>query len=258
MNASCEHEAVRRARSLEAHGFRRAAIDVLEAALIAEPDAGPLRRLRAVLLDRDGRPAEAFAEVERALILAPLAPAELLILAQGYARAGLTASAVDVYEQLAAADGAPYELWPALFAGLATAGRWQAALAVCRRAAEQRPEDDAVYYATAQALVRLGRPAGVVIGVLHKAIDLNPVDVRYRVLLATQLVRAGQMQTAYSCVADLAPEAFAELTCACCAWKLLRLCVTFGDAQRAAIFGAQLAHLSVAAKKAGQAVEEEQ
>jgi tetratricopeptide (TPR) repeat protein len=258
MNAACEHEAVRRARSLEAHGFRRAAIDVLEAALIEEPDAGPLRRMRATLLDRDGRLAEAFAEIQRALALAPLAPAELLILAQGYARAGLTASAVDVYQQLAVGDSTPYELWPALFAGLATAERWQAALAVCRRAADERPDDDAVYYATAQTLARLGRPAGVVIGVLHKAIDLNPIDVRYRVLLATQLVRAGQLQSAYSCVAALAPEAFAELSCACCAWKLLRLCVTFGDAPRAAGCGAQLAHLSAAAKKAGHAVEDHQ
>ena len=247
MTAICDHDAVRRARALDDHGFRRAAIDVLEAALLAEPDVGELRRLRALLLSRDGRHDEAFADVQVALALTPLGPEELLILADGYARAGFEASAVDVYQQVAADPDRPYELWPAVFAGLFDAKRWQAAIAVCRRAAAERPDDDAVYYATAQALVRIGRPVEMVLSVLHKAVDLNPADAHYRVLLATQLLRAGKPRSAYACIAEIAPDAFADLSCACCAWKLLRLCVTYGDAARAALFGAQLAHLSSAA-----------
>ena len=250
MTAVCEHEAVRRALALEKHGFRRAAIDVLEATLGAEPDIGSLRRLRGVLLSREGRHDEAFAEIQQALVLASLGPEELLILADGYARAGLTASAVDVYQQLADDENRPYEMWVDVFAGLGRAKRWQAALGVCRRAAEVRADDDAVYYAMAQALVRLERPAEMVVSVLCKAIDLNPSDARYRVLLATQLLRTGKQREAYGCIADLAPESFADLTCACCAWKLLRLCISFGDATRAALFGAQLARLAAFARDA--------
>jgi tetratricopeptide (TPR) repeat protein len=246
MNASWEHEAARRARSLETHGFRRAAIDVLEAALANEPEAGTLWRLRAVLLTRDGRHDEAFVDVQQALALAPLEAEELLILADGYVGAGLDASAADVYLSLAARSDLPYELWPKLFAGLCRVKRWQSALAVCRRAAQERPDDDLAFYAMAQALARLGRPAEMIIGVLCKAIDLNPADPRSRVLLAIQLLRVGKHTEAYGCLAELPPQSFVDVSCACCAWKLLRLCVSSGDAPRAAAFAAQLAHLSIA------------
>ena len=89
----------------------------------------------------------------------------------------------------------------------------------------------------------------MIISVLSKAIDLSPNDSRYRVLLATQYLRKGQQHEAYGCIVDLSPESFADLTCACCAWKLLRLCVTYGDAPRSAVFAAQLAHLSTAARQ---------
>ncbi len=250
MTAVCEHEAARRALALEKHGFRRAAIDVLEAALAAEPDAGALWRLRGVLLAREGRHEEAFANIEHALALAPLGPDALLILADGYARTGLTTSAVDVYQQLAEDEARPYELWVELFAGFGRVKLWQAALSVCRRAAQVRADDDAVYYAMAQAMIRLRRPAEMVTSVLLKAVGLNPADARYRVLLATQLLRTGKQRQAYLCVADLPPELFADVSCSCCAWKLLRLCIAFGDATRAALFGAQLAHLAAAAREA--------
>jgi tetratricopeptide (TPR) repeat protein len=242
-----EHEAARRARSLAAHGFRRAGIDVLEAALLGEPDAGRLWALRAVLLACEGRHDEAFDNIQRALALVPLAADELLVLAEGYAGAGLTASAVDVYLELAVDARRPHELWPAIFAGLFRAKRWSAALAVSRRAAEERPDDDGAYFAMAQALARMGRPAEMVIAVLAKAIDLNPVDPRYRVLLSMQLLRCGRQREAFDAVAALSAEAYGDLACACCAWKLLRLCVTYGDETRAAHFGAQLARLSARA-----------
>jgi tetratricopeptide (TPR) repeat protein len=247
-----EHEAARRARSLAAHGFRRAAIDVLEAALLGEPDAGRLWAFRAVLLACDGRHDEAFDDIQRALALVPLGAGELLILAEGYARTGLTASAVDVYLELAADARRPHDLWPAIFAGLFRAKRWSAALAVGRRAAEQRPDDDGAYFAMAQALARLGRPAEMIVAVLAKAIDLNPVDPRYRVLLSMQLLRCGRQRDAFDAIAALPAESYGELACACCAWKLLRLCVTFGDEARAAHFGAQLARLATKAARGTQ------
>ncbi len=255
MTAVSEHEAARRARSLEAHGFRRAAIDVLEAALIEDPNAGALWGLRGVMLAREGRRAEAFANVEQALALSPLGSEALLVLADGYARAGLTASSVDVYLQLADDEHRPYEMWSPIFAGLFRAKRWPAALAVCRRAAEDRPDDDGAYFAMAQTLARMGRPAGTIIAVLSKAIDLNPVDPRYRVLLAMQLLRCDKRPEAYSCVAELAPQAFGSLACACCAWKLLRLCVTYGDEERSAVFGARLAQLSSTRRVQGSGEE---
>jgi tetratricopeptide (TPR) repeat protein len=255
MTAVCEHEAARRARSLEAHGFRRAAIDVLEAALMKESDAGPLWRLRAVLLAREGRHDEAFHDTQQALALVPVGPIGLLILADGYARTGLVNSAADVYQALAWDRDRPHDLWPAIFAGLFRLKRWAACLALCRRAAHERPDDDRAYFAMAQSLARLGRPAETIIAVLEKAIDLNPADARYRVLMSMQQLRCGRQHAAYDCIAQLSPESYAEIDCGCCVWKLLRLCVTVGDSQRAALLGARLAQLS--ASRRGQAAEDE-
>lgn len=255
MSAVCEHEAARRARSLEAHGFRRAAIDVLEAVLTLEPNAGPLWRLRAGMLAREGRHDEAFGNVQQALVLSPLGPSELLILAEGYARAGLADSAGDVYLQLADDENRPHEFWPAIFAGLFRLKRWAPCLALCRRAAQEHPEDDRAYCAMAQALGRLGRPAETIIAVLEKALDLNPAEPRYRVQMAMQHLRLARQSAAYQCIAALAPESYADIDCGCCAWKLLRLCVAYGDSQRAALLGARLAQL--AALRSGQAAGED-
>jgi hypothetical protein len=136
MATNCQHGAARRALSLEAHGFRRAAIDVLEATLAHEPDAGPLWRLRARLFNR--------------------------------------------------------------------------------------------------------------------------VEPRHRVLMAIQLLRLGKQGDAYSCIKDLMPESLSELACSCCTWKLLRLCVVHGDAERAASLGAQLAQLSSKGRSAQGGEDENQ
>jgi Flp pilus assembly protein TadD len=69
MTSINENEALERAKSLFKHGFPRAAIDVLEMALREQPEAGSLWRLRAVLLQREGRRDEAFDNIQRARLL---------------------------------------------------------------------------------------------------------------------------------------------------------------------------------------------
>jgi hypothetical protein len=194
--------------------------------------------------------------MQHALALVPLGPEDLLVLGEGYERTGLKASAVDVFTSLADCDELPTDLWLRIFAALVRVGQRQAALELARWAARGRPDDDVAYYAMAQALICLKRPPEMIVGVLCKAVDLNPADARYRTLLALQLVRLDKIGEAYGCVAELAAECYAEVSCACCVWKLLRLCVTHGDAPRAAVFGAQLAHLTAAAQARG-AVQEE-
>jgi hypothetical protein len=71
-----------------------------------------------------------------------------------------------------------------------------------------------------------------------------------------QLLRISRQSDAYQCIATLAPESYADIDCGCCAWKLLRICVTYGDVQRAALLGARLAQL--AALRAGLAAEGDQ
>jgi hemin uptake protein HemP len=88
LGESTSVSAARRAQELYELGFAKAAIDVLEVALQDDALEGRLWGLRAVLLAREGRHDEAFANVQEAMTLAPLGHEELLILAARYARGG--------------------------------------------------------------------------------------------------------------------------------------------------------------------------
>ena len=246
MPSAATHSVIQRAQELEERGFRRGAIDVLEAELARTPDAGELWEQRAIYLNRDGRPAEAYDNIQRALVLAPLGIEGWLVLGEGYRRHGHRSAAASVYLDLAGRE-LTAETWQAVHDGLAGLGRWCAALAVCRRAAKQRPDDDAVYFAMAHTLARLGRPPELSINVLRKAICLNPTEPRYRASLAIQLLRLGRQGEAYEGVAAMPPETLQAMTCRCCVQKIMQLCIARGDAPRAAALAERLAHLSAAA-----------
>jgi tetratricopeptide (TPR) repeat protein len=113
-----QQDAARRATELFQRGFPRAAIDVLEAELARQPEEGALWRLRAVLLQREGRQAEAFDNIQRALALVPLGYEGLLVLAAGYVRHGHRASAASLLADLTADPEFPAELWEPLYNGL--------------------------------------------------------------------------------------------------------------------------------------------
>lgn len=246
MPATAMHPVSQRARELEERGFRRGAIDVLEAELTRTPDAGALWEQRAVYLHRDQRFAEAYDNIQHALTLAPLGVEGWIVLGDGYCRQGHCFAAASVFLDLAGRE-LTAETWQAVHDGLAGLGRWCAALAVCRRAAKQRPDDDAVYFAMAHTLARLGRPPELSINVLRKAICLNPTEPRYRASLAIQLLRLDRRDEAYAGIAALPTEMLEAMTCRCCVQKILQLCIARGDAARAATLAGQLARLNLAA-----------
>lgn len=235
-----------RARDLYETGFPRAAIDVLHAHLVGRPDDGSAWRLRAVLLYREGRWKEAFDDVQRALVLAPLGAESWVVLADGYIRSGKRRSAADVLARLAADDELPYDLWLPVFDGLFHLGMWQAALAVGRRAASERPEDDLAYFSMAHAMLRGRQPTEQAIHLIERAIALNPVESRYRVTLAVQLLRLGRRREAHECVAALSVEAIDAITCRCCLEKFLRLTIDRGDAALASQLAGRLAQIAAA------------
>lgn len=245
MESTASHSALQRARELEQRGFCRGAIDVLEAELARTPEDGPLWLQRAVYLQRDGRLDEAYDNIQRALVLAPLSIEGWVVLAEGYRRHERPAAAASVYLDLAERE-LTAETWQAVHDGLAALGRWSAALAVCRRAAKQRPEDDAVYFAMAHTLARMGRPPELSVNVLRKAICLNPTEPRYRASLAIQLLRLGRHDEAYAGVAAMTPQTLQSMTCRCCIQKIMQLCIARGDAPRSAALAGRLARLSAA------------
>jgi tetratricopeptide (TPR) repeat protein len=250
MYDSASTAAARRAWELYERGFCRAAIDVLEVELTAKPEAGDLWRLRAILLQRQERRDEAFDNIQRALVLAPLGIEGMMVLADGYARTGRRTSAASIYTELAADECFPLELWESLYAGLCSVGSWQAALAFCRRMARERPDEDRVYFATAHALARLSRPDSLSLTMLRKAIDLNPDEPNYRAALVIQLMNMGHADEAYRTLAEMSPGTLGTLSCRCCLQKLLQLCIERGDAREAGRLASQLATLADAKSSA--------
>lgn len=241
-----QQDAVRRAIELYDRGFARAAIDVLEAELARFPDDGKLWRLRALLLQREGRREEAFDNIQRALILVPLGYEGMLVLADGYARQGDRLAAGGILSDLAVDGCFPAELWEPLYNGMASIGRWQAALAICRRASRQRPEDDSIYFAASNALVRLGRPPQLALAMLRRAIGLNPSEPRYRISLAMLLARMGDVEAGYRTFVELSREEVESIDCRCCLHKALQLCIDRGDESRSSWLATRLATLAAA------------
>lgn len=248
-------DAARRALELYERGFARAAIDVLEAELRRNPDEGDLWRLRGVLLNRQGRAEEAFEDIQRALTLVPLGYEGLLVLAGGYLRQGHRAAAASLLSDLTSDERFPAELWEGLYNGLCALERWQAALAVCRRAARMRPDDDAICFAAANTLGRLGRPPQLSLNMLRRAIGLNPAEPRYRVSLSMQLVRMGQVHEGYRIFCELTRDEVEGINCRCCLHKALHLCIERGDCERSSWLAGRLAAMSLA-KRAASTTEE--
>lgn len=249
-----QQDAARRANDLYERGFSRAAIDVLEAELSRQPDHGVLWRLRGVMLQREGRLDEAFDNIQRALALVPLGYEGLLVLADGYLRQGRRAAAGSLLADLASDSQFPAELWESLYNGLCAMERWQAALAVCRRASHLRPDDDAICFAAANTLTRLGRPPQLALAMLRRAIGLNPAEPRYRVWLAMQLARMGQLEDAYRTFCELKRDEVEGISCRCCLQKALQLCIERGDAGRSAWLAGRLATMSLAKRNGASSV----
>lgn len=243
-------DAAQRATALYERGFSRVAIDVLEAELRLQPEAGALWRLRAIMLQREGRLDEAFDNIQTALALVPLGYEGLLVLAAGYLRQGHRASAASLLTDLTADGDFPAELWEPLYNSLCAMERWQAALAVCRRAARLRPDDDAICFAAANTLARLGRPPQLSLAMLRRAIGLNSAEPRYRIALSMQLVRMGQIDEAYRTFCEMTRDEVEGIGCRCCLQKALQLCIDRGDAGRSSWLASRLAMISLAKRSA--------
>jgi len=233
-----------RARRLYAAGFHRVAIDILTVHLSGHPDDGAAWRLRAVLLHRQGRWEEAFHDVQRALVLAPLGLESWVVLAEGYLRSGKRSSAADVFARLAGDEKLPADIWRPVFEGLMQLGVWQLALAVSRRAARARPEDDIAYYSMALAMLRGKQPVEQAVHLIEKSLALNPSDSRYQVTLAVQLIRLGRHAEAHERIANFSAETLASTSCRCGLEKFLRLAIHGGDAALAARLAERLSQIA--------------
>ena len=102
----------------------------------------------------------------------------------------------------------------------------------CRNAAKRSPENAQVYYDLAYYSGRCGYPSSTTERMVRKAIRRDPGNPRYRIGLATPLVKENRLDDAYELVRELPTSQIVTLTCSCCLEKLVDLFRRASDNQR--------------------------
>jgi tetratricopeptide (TPR) repeat protein len=239
--SSQPNSAIQRVIDLAQRGFAKGAIDVLKVELASSPDDGELWHLRAELLHRASKFAEALDNIERAQLLVPLTHQGQLVLADCYAQCGHRELALTAYQLLAEQSPLDAAVAMKMQYGLGSLGEWREAAKICRRVLEQTPDDDQALFALARALLQLGQPSETVVPLLRRAVYLGPQIEQYRIALVTQLVDQGRCDDAYAELELLPVGELKHVCCKGCLRRLLELAVLHGDAARAAVFASQLA-----------------
>ncbi|MEM9149656.1 MAG: hypothetical protein AAGB19_04300, partial [Cyanobacteria bacterium P01_F01_bin.3] len=237
-NTSCE-----RAAKLFKSGFNRPALDVLEVQLNETPDAGELWLLRATILHAEARWADALHAIETASMLMPLTLGGELVLADCYSHLDKHELGVASYEHLLAQPTLPVDYYAGLYAGFKRAGKFEQAMASCRKAIELVPDNDEAYFGMAHCMSSLAYPPRQITTILRKALELSPDKPHYRISLALQLMLTKRRSQAYEVLSQREPEMLDTLTCHCMTRQLLDLCAWAGDQERCSRLGEILARL---------------
>lgn len=193
------------------------------------PDSGRAQELCGIALHSIGDLAAAQDRLEAALLLVPLSPSGELALASALLAAGKRDLAAGLYGHLAQRRNLPAAYLAPVASGLGKTGQLEAALDVCRRAAQVLPDHDEPLYAMACYMTRLGYPADRVMAVLQRARALAPECMIYQVGIAVLLDSMQRTAEAHAIIAAWREEQLAELGCGKCLVRLGDICRRAGD-----------------------------
>jgi tetratricopeptide (TPR) repeat protein len=170
--------------------------------------------------------------LERASLLVPLCSLASVCLARGYARLGRRDLSHDLLVELLSNDTLTLEALLAVAVGLDAVDQPGLAMDACRRAATLDPDAANPYYDMGYYAARCGYPASVSESLARRAISLDPACVRYRVGLASFLMRQSRRQDALELVKHFSAEEITTIACRSCVRRLGELYERFGDYQR--------------------------
>lgn len=233
-----------KATKLFAAGAIRPALKLLTHELERRPDQGELWQLLATILHSEANWKEALAAIENASALIPLSLAGQLVLADCYSFTDKHDLALVAYRHLLEQETLPVEYYASMYVGFKRAGKFEQAMACCRKAVEIAPENDEAYFAMAHCMSTLAFAPRQVTAVLQKAVELAPDKPNYRISLVTQLALTKRRQEAYEVLTQGAPDVIGTVHCVCVVRQLLTLCAWAGDEQRCSELGVLLARLS--------------
>ena len=224
---------VERAQQYLRQGCYHDSLKILDEILSTSPNAGCHWELQGTALYATSQFEQARGALEIASSLAPLSFQGQLLLADCYARIESFEAAECIYDHLTAnVEQLPVCLLAKLATLLEARGKFQQAVKVCRRAAELQPECDEAVFGLAYYMSKVGYTPRMVLPILHKAFDLAPDKLSYRLSLAQVLHRLGDTQQAYCLVTNLEFDDFVNITCRCCLQRLMNIFSLAGDYRR--------------------------
>lgn len=194
-------------------GHAARAIQYLRGRLSESPDEGRLWELLGELAHRQGDSRLAIDAFERAALLVPLHTESQLALARCYESAGHRATSAAIYGFLSDDPRLEAETLEPLAAGLGRCGDHERALGVCRRAADQMPENPQPLMGMVHYMRRLRRPVETIIPVAFRAHRLAPDDPEYRITLAWMLHEVGRTEEGARLIDAMQCEAFSCIRC---------------------------------------------
>lgn len=231
-NNQSRYKQLAAARHAIANRNFRAAKLLLKACVMRNREDGRAWELFGCVHFQSGNFPLAISAFERASLAVTLCENSQVCLASAYARSGQFEVATELLSKLADSHelSATHLLDVAI--SLDLVDRPDLSMTACRNAAKRSPENAQVYYDLAYYSGRCGYPSSTTERMVRKAIRRDPGNPRYRIGLATPLVKENRLDDAYELVRELPTSQIVTLTCSCCLEKLVDLFRRASDNQR--------------------------
>jgi len=173
----------------------------------------PILELLGLILHDRGRSVEAADLIEKAGLVVPLRGVSRVALASCYADLGKIDLARELYLQLALRRELPPTAMLQVAAGLEAIDAPQLAMQVCEWVTERDETIAQAYYDMGVYSARSGRPLYLSEALTHRAIQLDPGNIHYRIGLASLMIQLDRDGEAIAALGSLTVQQIASVKC---------------------------------------------
>ncbi|MEL6104928.1 MAG: tetratricopeptide repeat protein [Planctomycetota bacterium] len=170
-------------------------------------------QLYGIVLHDRGEIEQAAATIEKAEQMSPLNAVTRIALASAYASLGRVGQARDLYLRMAIKRDLPSRLMLEIAAGLEAVGAPQSAVQVCQWVIDAEPSNPQAHYDMGFYSARAGQPLYLSEAMTHRAIQLDPKNISFRVGLASLLIQLDREDEAIAALNEIGSEELRHVTC---------------------------------------------
>ncbi|MEM9586810.1 MAG: hypothetical protein AAGA03_05980 [Planctomycetota bacterium] len=208
-----------------------------------------LLQLLGLALHDQGKPFEAADTLERASLLTPISDAARIALASSYAQLRRIDLARELYLQLALGRRLDAELMLQVAAGLEAIDSPDLAMKVCEWITERDESVAQAYYDMGFYSARAGQPLYMTEALVHRALQLDPENIHYRVGLVSLLIQLDRKEEAIRALGKIDSLDIEKVECVSCLRRIADLLHEKGEAVLACVCDRRVDVLSEAKRK---------